>query len=298
MTLAVLGGLSVAAGLFVLWSAMFPAPERLDVALARLGKPTPSQSAAARVRGDTLDDRLGAALARWSPVRSLLERIRVDLRILGREPEEQALTMAVHAFVGLLWAPVVGAGAAMLGYSFSPLIPVWLSLGGALLVGLLPYRNVREEARKERAAFRHALSAFCDVAGMSMASGREVYASLFEAAATGDGPAFDEIRDALHRGHLSGDKPWDSLRALGEELGVNDLVELGATVALAGDEGAAVRDTIASRARSIRERLITETEKRASAATERMAVPGAMLMIGFLWFLAFPALFLIIQQGH
>ena len=79
---------------------------------------------------------------------------------------------------------------------------------------------------------------------------------------------------------------------------MNDLVELGATVALAGDEGAAVRDTIASRARSIRERLIAETEKRASAATERMAVPGAMLMIGFLWFLAFPALFLIIQQGH
>jgi Flp pilus assembly protein TadB len=296
MTAAVFGGVVVALGLVVLWSAVFPAPERLDTALARLGRPLSGSTPA--LRGDDLDARLGSLLARWSPMRSLLERVRVDLRLLRRTPEEQALAMATHAFIGFLWAPVVAAGAVLLGYAVPLLVPAWLAVGGAVLVGLLPYRQVREDARKERAAFRHALSAYCDVAGMAMASGREVYASLFEAAATGDGTAFDEIRDTLHRGHISGDKPWDSLRGLGEDIGVTDLVELGATVALAGDEGAAVRDTIASRARSIRERLIAETEKRASAATERMAVPGAMLMIGFLWFLAFPGLLLILQQSH
>jgi Flp pilus assembly protein TadB len=296
VTGAVLGGVLLAAGVCLLWSGIFPAPQRLDAALARLGRPVPGAESVEA--GDDLDARLGAFLVRRTPVSSLLDRLATDLRILRRTPEEQALAMAVHAFIGVLWAPVVAAGAMVLGYRVPLAVPVWLALSGALLVGLLPYRRTREEARSERAAFRHALSAYCDVAGMAMAAGREVYASLFEAASIGRDPAFLEIREALQQGHISGDKPWDSLRSLGEALGVSDLVELGATVALAGDEGAAVRDTIASRARSIRERLIAETEKRAAAATERMAVPGAMLMIGFLWFLAFPALFLILQQSN
>jgi Flp pilus assembly protein TadB len=295
VTGAVLGGVLIAAAIGLMWSGLFPAAERLDTALARLGRPLPR---AVSTEGDDLDARLGMYLARRAPVARVLERLRVDLRVLRRAPEEQALTMAVHGFIGLLWAPVVAAGASVVGYHIPLAIPAWLAVAGAVLDGALPYRQVREDARRARAAVRHALSAYCDVAGMAMAAGREVYAALFDAAATGKGHAFDEIRDALQRGHIVGEKPWESLRTLGEALGVADLVELGATVALAGDEGAAVRDTVASRARSIRERLITDTEKRASAATERMAVPGAMLMIGFLWFLAFPALYLILQQSH
>jgi hypothetical protein len=119
--------------------------------------------------------------------------------------------------------------------------------------------------------------------------------ALFEAAAAGSGPAFDEINNALQTGLLAGHSPAESLRQLGHDLGIEDLVDLGSTIGLAETEGAPVSETIAAKARSIRERLVADIERAAATATERMTIPGAMLMIGFLWLISFPALFLIFQ---
>jgi Flp pilus assembly protein TadB len=295
MTQAILAGMLLAGGIWLAWSGAFPAPEPLSAALARLSGPT--EPVAATTPGEP-PGAFGRWLVRQGPVATLLARVRTDLRLLRRTPEQHATTVAVYMLVGLLWVPTVAAGALLLGIEVPVLVPLWLALGGALLGGLLPHRQVRKEAGAARAAFLHALSAYCDVAGMAMSAGHETYAALFDAADAGDGPAFAEMREALEVGFLTDEKPWVSLQALGTALGVDDLVELGATVALAGDEGAAVRDTVATRARSIRERLITDAEKQASSATERMAIPGAMLLIGFLWFLTFPALSLILSQAR
>jgi hypothetical protein len=54
---------------------------------------------------------------------------------------------------------------------------------------------------------------------------------------------------------------------------------------------------LTSKARSIRERLVAEMERKAASATERMAVPGAMILLGFLWLLAYPALHLIFEEA-
>lgn len=297
MTQAVLAGMLLAGGIWLGWSGLFPAPEPLAAALARLARPTdPFPAGGSTEHAPT--DRFGGWLVRQRPVATVLRGVRSDLRMLRRTPEQHAATVATYALVGLLWAPVVAAGAMLLGIAVPVPVPIWLAVGGALLGGLVPHRQVRSEAAAARAAFLHALSAYCDVAGMAMSAGHETYAALFDAADAGDGPAFAEIRDALQVGFVADEKPWVSLQALGVALGIDDLVELGATVALAGDEGAAVRDTVATRARSIRERLITDAEKQASNATERMAIPGAMLLIGFLWFLTFPALSLILAQAH
>lgn len=302
MTAATLGGALVALGLWLAWAAAHPAPEPLSRALTRL------RNGSLQVRGEASSlssvgeppaaTRFGTWLVGRRPITLAVQRVDQDLRLLGRSPEEHAAAMVTYALVGLLWAPTVTAGGWLMGIGIPVAVPVWLSLGGCALATILPQRSLRSDAARARAAFRHALSAFCDVAGLCMAAGREVYAALFEAARAGHGPAFAEIRRALEVGFVAGDKPWVSLRTLGEHLGIDDLVELAATIALAGDEGAAVRDTLAARARSIRERLTTDAEKHAAAATERMAIPGAMLLIGFLWFLAFPALSLMLQQSR
>lgn len=294
MTAAVLAGIGFGAALALLWSGLSPQHEPLAASLARLGRPLPAAPAVPL----TTDARVGGALRRLGFVDRFLDRLQGDLRILRRDPNEVAAELAVYALIGLLWVPVVAAGGYMLGVPIPPLVPAWLSLAGAALATVIPYRQIREKAAQARTAFGHALSAYCDVCAMAMSAGREVYAAMFEAASAGDGWAFEEIRDALQRGFLAGDRPWDSLAALGEELGVMDLSELAATISLAGGEGAAVRDTVASKARSIRERLVTNAEKRAGAATERMAIPGAMLMLGFMWFLTFPALYLILEQSR
>lgn len=294
MTAAVLAGIGFGAGLWLLWTGFAPAREPLAVSLARLGRPLP----AATATPETLDARIGAALRRVSVVERSLQSLRADLRILHKDPNEAAAQLVVYAFGGFLWPLVVSGGGLLMGIPIPWMVPLWLAVAGAGTALLLPYRQLRERATVARTAFGHALSAYCDVCAMAMAAGREVYAAMFEAAAAGQGWAFDEMRDAVQHGFLAGEKPWDSLVALGQDLGMDDLCELGATIALAGGEGAAVRDTVASKARSIRERLVTDAEKKAGAATERMAIPGAMLLIGFLWFLTYPALFLILQQSH
>ena len=65
--------------------------------------------------------------------------------------------------------------------------------------------------------------------------------------------------------------------------------ELAASVALAGDEGARVRASIAAKARAIRIRGAHRRRRRAQAASERMSLPIVLLMVGFVVFLGYPA---------
>jgi Flp pilus assembly protein TadB len=294
VTAALLAGAGVGLAIWLLWTGLSPARQPLSTALDRIGQPLPATTG----QPETLDARLGGALRRIPVVERSLVRMRADFRVLHKDPDEAAAQLVAYAFAGFLGPVVVMAGGIAMGLPIPWAIPPWLGLVGAAAALLLPYRDVRERAAEARAGFSHALSAYCDVCAMAMAAGREVYAAMFEAASVGHGWAFDEIDGALRRGFLAGDKPWDSLIALGHDLGIEDLAELGATIALAGGEGAAVRDTVASKARSIRERLVAAAEKKAGAATERMAVPGTLLLIGFLWFLTYPALFVILQQSR
>ena len=100
---------------------------------------------------------------------------------------------------------------------------------------------------------------------------------------------------ALHGGYVLGDPPWVAMERLGAELGVTDLSELASTVALAGEEGAAVRATVAAKARTIRERMSAESETAAAAVTERMSLPSVLLVLGFLIFLCYPAFVAMLQ---
>jgi Flp pilus assembly protein TadB len=225
-------------------------------------------------------------------------RLATDLRILGRSPDQQVAQLAAYGFVGLFWAPVVAAGGRLLGIPIPLMIPLWLALAGAVVMVVVPFRPIRKEAAEARAGFCHALSAFCDVAAMALSAGQEAHGALFQSAAAGNGPAFDELNNSLQTGFLAGRRPAESLAQLGREIGVEDLVELGGTIGLAENEGAPVGETVAAKARSIRERLISDIERDAASATERMAIPGAMLMIGFLWFIAFPALYMILEEAR
>ncbi|GFJ84877.1 hypothetical protein Phou_090570 [Phytohabitans houttuyneae] len=155
---------------------------------------------------------------------------------------------------------------------------------------LAPELSVRSEAAKYRAAFRDALSSFLDLVVISLAAGSGVDQALDEAAKVGSGPAYTELRYALAEARLARVPPWDILAILGRRIAVPELVQLAATVGLAGTEGAKVRASLRSRAVSMRERRLTDAEGEANAATERMAMPIVALFAGFLIFLGYPAL--------
>ena len=102
--------------------------------------------------------------------------------------------------------------------------------------------------------------------------------------------AFDELRRALLESRLQGETPWAGFARLGDELAFPELGELAASAALAGDEGAKVRASLAAKARALRLRGLTDIEAAAHAATERMTLPVVLLMLGFIVFLAYPAI--------
>ena len=65
---------------------------------------------------------------------------------------------------------------------------------------------------------------------------------------------------------------------------------LAASVSLAGSHGARIRASLAAKADTLRGHQVAETEAAAEAATERMTVPVAVLLFGFLVFIAWPAI--------
>jgi Flp pilus assembly protein TadB len=132
---------------------------------------------------------------------------------------------------------------------------------------------------------------------MSLAAGRGIEQSMTTAALAGDGWAFGELRGALSGGHVRGEPPWTSLERLGAELGVDDLRELASTITMAGEDGAAVRDAVSTKAHTIRERITFDTERAAEVSTAHMGMPTFAVAIGFLIFLGWPALVALSRSG-
>lgn len=292
VTAVVFAGGLVGAGLWWAWTGWSPSRPALAAALARLGQPVVEVEPVSR---QNLDARAGAWARRIGMVDQAVNSMRSDLRVLRRSPDEQAALLVTCAVLGFLWAPVVAAGGWLVGFRLPVAIPLWLALAGAGIGILVAIRSVRTAAAQRRQEFSHALSSFCDVTGMCLAAGRGVESSLETAAQTGTGWAFREMQTALRAGYVRGKTPWDALARLGTDAELADLVELAAALSLAGDQGAAVRNTVSSKAKAIRERLTAEAERNAASTTERMGIPATLLLLGFVIFLGFPSLYVLFQ---
>lgn len=295
MTVALLAGLCAGLGIWLAWTGARPGPEPLGSALARVARPP----VVARPVVDDVDDRdarVGAFLIDHVPVLARrIDGVRADLRVVGRSPEEQAVRVAASVLLPLALGPWFGFVLWIFGFRLSPVVLGGLSMAAAAVGLVLPFASLRSAAVERRTAFSHALSSWCDVVVMTLASGRGVEQAMETAGRSGQGWAFAELRGALHGGYVRGEPPWVALGRLGADLGMTDLSELAGTVALAGEEGAAVRVTVAAKARTIRERMGAELETAAASVTETMSLPSVLLVLGFLIFLCYPALIAMLQ---
>ena len=88
--------------------------------------------------------------------------------------------------------------------------------------------------------------------------------------------------------------PWDAFDELGAQLGVVELRELAASVRLAGEQGAKIKASLASKAAALRAQQLARMEAAAHAASERMALPNVAMFLGFLIFAGYPALISIV----
>jgi Flp pilus assembly protein TadB len=217
-------------------------------------------------------------------------RVANDLRITGRGTDTHLAAKALLAAAGLLAPWPLQALLALGGLAPGVQVPLLAGLVLAVLGFLAPDLDVRAKATRMRREFRSALSAFLDLVWITLAGGAGVEAALTDAAAVGAGPAFAKIRRALRAAQLTRTTPWGTLHRLGEEIDIAELSELAASISLAGTEGARVRASLAAKAQALRTHQVTDAEAESQSATERMALPVTLLFLGFLGFIAYPAM--------
>jgi Flp pilus assembly protein TadB len=263
--------------------------------LARISAPVDART----IRSGALSgraNRTALSLARAVGLeRAVTDSVRADLRVLGRTPDSHLARCVVTAVECGLLVPVLALILAAGGIELPVALPAGLALALAVGGALLPNLTVHAEAEKRRRAFRHALGAYLDLVAMNLAAGRGVETALEQAARSGQGWAFTELRQALYQAKVMGDSPWVGLDHLGQELGIVELRELAASVGLAGDSGARVRASLAAKARTLRVRGLGEIEEAAQSANERMSLPVIVLVVSFIVFISFPATYRIVN---
>lgn len=287
MTAAVLAGLGVAAGVLLALSGAFPAPAPIGRALAELHRDR--LETAPEPDGSRLDRLLGRSWTDTPLGSRIVHAAAADLRVTGQTAASHLAQRAAFGLLGLLWAPLFVLMAAAGGVRLGATFPLWLSAALAPLGLLYPALALRAAAAERRRAFRHALSAFLDVVAVSLASGRGVDTALHDGVRAGSGWPFAELEQALNEARFRGESPWAGLTRLSRAIDVPELAELAASAALAGNEGARVRSSLAAKAKAIRVRGLAEIEGAAQSATERMTLPIVLLMVGFIVFLGYPA---------
>jgi Flp pilus assembly protein TadB len=227
---------------------------------------------------------LGAAGLADDP--GLHDRLRVLDKSIERHAYEKLLGMVAGFGLPVLTGAVLVAG----GVQPPPLLILLAATAAAAGGFFYPDLPLAERAERRRRAFRHALSSYLDLVTIMMAGGAGPRSALESAAEAGDGWAFAEIRGALRRAETARRSTWEVFDELGIELGVDELRELSASVALVGESGAKIKDSLSAKADAMRAAQAAYLEAEAERQTERMIVPVVILVVGLVLFIGYGAM--------
>jgi hypothetical protein len=294
LTITVLGGALAGLGVLIVVRELLPAPPPdLTQALTRLKGPaarTTDKPAVVAVDAGTWATR--AARLGWLLVapRGPLPVPAAELRLLRQPPEAFLSRKVALALAGLALPAACLAGLPFVGVHPPVALPALASLAAGLAGFFIPDLVVRAQARTAREAFRHAVGAYLTLVALERAADGGPAEALHRAAAVGWAWTFARIQEALDRARLSGEPPWAPLGRLAEEMGVDELRDLADIIGLAGDDGAAVYDTLLAKAAGLRARALADAEAAANAASERMTLPAVLLGFGFLVLVCYPGL--------
>ena len=183
-----------------------------------------------------------------------------------------AFMMSVAGLLGfspvLLWVVTVGAGVG--GWAYT--VP-----------------SLQRTAAKARADFEVSLATYFELVSLAFAGGKGPMEALREPASVGTGPAFRQLRAAMSASAERREAPWTTLMNLGNTLGVQSLIDLGASITLASD-GAPVVDSLRAKAETMRDHAMSATEARAEARSETLSFPIVLMFAGFIILFGYPAL--------
>ena len=226
---------------------------------------------------------LADALAqRWPDRAQTLDQ---NLAITGDTREAWLLRTAAMGLTPLAIAVLTTPLIAALGWP-TVLIQVGplLAIGVAVALVCAARIDLDRSAARRREEFRRGLSLYLDLVVMSMEAGRGHAEALPTVAGIGTGWVFEELRAAIHGARTHGITAWTALGRVGKRLGISELIDLEAAISLAQDEGGRVRDSLVSRAQSMRTTRAADIKARATTRTDAMRntlVLMALLTAGY-----------------
>jgi len=250
----------------------------------------PRSAWAGGARNMRLDRRFGGTIAQAFEKTPVALRLETDLFLTDRTLESLCAESVLGAVAGFVLPVVCWMVAAWAGFRWIPVAPAAVGLVLGCAGALIPILAVSSEARRARSAARRCIGSFVDLAVLALAGGMGLESALEAAAQVGDQPGTRKLRRALAFARGAGEPPWVPLQELGRRCGLDELIELAAALKLAGREGARIRASLSAKAESMRRSQLLSAEAAANRASERLFLPGVLLLIGFLLFIGYPAM--------
>jgi tight adherence protein C len=217
-------------------------------------------------------------------------RMRSDLALLNRTVGAMLAIKIATGLLLLALAPVCWVVVRLVGVPVSGSVPLFLGLLLGAFGFLIPDLALRGEAQTRRREFRRTVGIFLDLVSMNLAGGRGLPEALLAASTVSDHWSLVRIRQTLANARLFGSTPWAALGDLGNEIDLEELRDLSGTLSLAADDGAKIRQSLASRAATMRRKELTEAEGDEGEKSQSMLVAQLLICTAFLVYLAYPAM--------
>jgi tight adherence protein C len=270
MSLVLISGLLLAAGLCCLVVAFARPTPRLEAALEQIGADSTNRrpiSDVGPVRSRS--ERMGALLYRIVPI-PLSNGQRRALRLQAKSIAEFYADKAVMAIIGAVLPALAGGVIAYLTGHLSPVPGIGVLVGG--VVGFfIPDLLLRRVTANVRTGAAEALLVYIDLVTLERLTNASATQALHNAATLSDVPLFTQIRTALERSRLEQQSPYAELRRLSDQLRLPELADIADVMQL-DETGAALSGTLRARVRELRDAHLTREQIKASAAAEGMTI--------------------------
>ncbi|MFG2312955.1 type II secretion system F family protein [Streptomyces sp. NPDC048566] len=281
----VASGGTVGAGLALMIRELLRPQPALAAALARSAPATLTMPEPDVSRDEVWGRWLLARLERLPGVRVPA----VDLALLGQGRGQFMLKKTALAAAGLLCPVIATAPWIIAGIGVPFYVP---AVAGLLIAGLLfvtPDLAVRDQAKRAREEFAHALSAYLDLVALKRAADAGPAEALEKAAEVGRGWPFLFLQGALRRARLEKIPPYQALAELAAEYDLPGLSDVADIMRGSATDGAAVYKALRARTAALNAELLADQAAEANAASEKMTAPGALLAVLVMLLMAFPA---------
>lgn len=245
---------------------------------------------------DSAEDRIGLWLQRH--VGSWLNIPREELEILQTPVHKHLVQRALFALVGLCFPALLSLLLWAIGITVPIGIPIVGSLAIAIGLSFIPDLNARTNAAEAREEFRYVLGSYMDLVALERraAAAPSPRQAMAQAATVGDSWVFKRLSEELAHSRLSGIPPWDRLKELGQVYRINELVELGNIMRIAGDESASVYETLSQRSKAMRKAHLAKELTAANEVSTKRSAPVALLGVVFMVLLIVPGLLGVLEM--